>query len=107
MLSISISPFFLMTCVRSISSCLICRFILNLRSVHFSEGSASTVLASTVKFASPSTRGKVTTSLVGNIGAPLAIHDDCGYSEDVIYLSDDPFSFELSADSEPGSNGLE
>lgn len=90
--------------VCSISTCLICRFILNLRGIYFTnDTSRTTDLVSTIAFVNPGpVLGTVGTSLVGNMGAPLRTDDEEGLSEDGIHVSNDPFSFGLIPLPQPG-----
>ena len=96
-----------MSVLHSISACLICRFILNLRTVYFPGNvSQQTHVMSTIHFVStpPGAQAQVASitdvnGVVGNIGAPLRTDEDDRLTEE-LYISDDPFSFGLVPDTE-------
>lgn len=96
---------------RSVTTCLLSRFILDLRHVFYSNGkNQSNAGTSTDDSALPShadfmVRGGI--SLVGNIGAPLRTGDDSELEDEEAHISDDPFTFGLLAEYEDGeTHGL-
>ena len=89
----------------SVSSCLICRFILDLRSVYQQNTSNQrTDAISSINFAVQTAQGAVTASVVGNMGASLRTgeFDKPGADPEETRFSKDPFNFGLFPEVERG-----